>query len=354
MAIYYSGMDPVTQGALGSCFANNFYPKHLRDSFKQHKIFYLLLAFAAGMAPDLDVLIRSQADPMLYFKFHRHFTHSLIFIPVGASLVASAFFLVSKIKNYALNFTSLYGVSILAYSSHALLDSCTSYGTLLAWPFSSHRYHWDVISIIDPIYTTLLIASILCFFINKHKLKLFFFTLSFAYIAFGFHMQKQAASFHTQQIAQRGHVPFAQVVKPSFANLLLWRVLYIYDGYIYSDAVRISLFSNNNKFFEGEKIKQYTVSRDFPSHLKKGQSYTDAKLFSWFSSHYIADLSDNQEYIDLYDMRYAILPHKLSGMWGLRFHKQKDNNQKPQRLNNRNVAKGNFKRFWEMLSDREY
>jgi len=37
----------------------------------------------AGMAPDLDILIRSSSDPLLKLEFHRHFSHSLFFIPVG-------------------------------------------------------------------------------------------------------------------------------------------------------------------------------------------------------------------------------------------------------------------------------
>ncbi len=36
------------------------------------------------MAADLDVLIKSSTDPLLALEYHRHFTHSLLFIPVGA------------------------------------------------------------------------------------------------------------------------------------------------------------------------------------------------------------------------------------------------------------------------------
>jgi hypothetical protein len=42
------------------------------------------------MAPDLDVLISSRTDPLLFLEYHRQFTHSLVFIPFGAGLVALA------------------------------------------------------------------------------------------------------------------------------------------------------------------------------------------------------------------------------------------------------------------------
>ena len=41
----------------------------------------------------------------------------------------------------------------LGYSTHGLLDACTSYGTQLFWPFSNERISWNNISIVDPLFT---------------------------------------------------------------------------------------------------------------------------------------------------------------------------------------------------------
>ncbi|GAL32009.1 integral membrane protein [Vibrio maritimus] len=38
------------------------------------------LGLLSGLAPDIDVLIRSSHDPLLFLEFHRQFTHSLLFI----------------------------------------------------------------------------------------------------------------------------------------------------------------------------------------------------------------------------------------------------------------------------------
>ena len=85
------------------------------------------------MAPDLDVLINSEKNPLLSIEYHRHFTHSFFFIPFGALLIAAFYYLFLKNK---FTFKRIYVISFLAYSTHGLLDACTSYGTLLFWPFS--------------------------------------------------------------------------------------------------------------------------------------------------------------------------------------------------------------------------
>ena len=74
-------MDPVTQAALGSVFAQS------SASAKQLGKAALIGALA-GMAADLDVLIRSDTDPLFALEFHRHFTHSLLFIPFAGLLCA--------------------------------------------------------------------------------------------------------------------------------------------------------------------------------------------------------------------------------------------------------------------------
>ena len=74
-------MDPLTQGALGAAL-----PQAANAS--RYAASAGLLGFLAGMAADLDVLIRSSEDPLLFLEYHRQFTHSLVFIPAGGLLCA--------------------------------------------------------------------------------------------------------------------------------------------------------------------------------------------------------------------------------------------------------------------------
>jgi len=108
------------------------------------------IGFLAGLAPDLDVLIRSSTDPILFLEYHRQFSHSLFFIPFGALIISLLIFPLFK-KSMSLK--KVYLASFLGYATHGLLDACTSYGTLLFWPFSNERITWNNISIVDPLFT---------------------------------------------------------------------------------------------------------------------------------------------------------------------------------------------------------
>ena len=74
-------MDPVTQGVLGATLPQ-------ATVKKSHIVYAGILGLLGGMAPDLDVLIRSPNDPLLFLEFHRQFTHSLFFIPIGGLICA--------------------------------------------------------------------------------------------------------------------------------------------------------------------------------------------------------------------------------------------------------------------------
>ena len=78
-------MDPLAQGLAGASLAGAC----ARDKEEARRS--LLVGFAAGLLADLDVFIRSPEDPLLRLEFHRQFTHSLLFIPVGGLFVAALF-----------------------------------------------------------------------------------------------------------------------------------------------------------------------------------------------------------------------------------------------------------------------
>ncbi|MCY4523261.1 MAG: metal-dependent hydrolase, partial [Halobacteriovoraceae bacterium] len=75
-------MDPLSQGVVGAAFSQSMAKK------EEAKLAFAV-GFGAGLLADIDVLIRSSADPLLKIEYHRHFTHSLVFIPLGGLLAAS-------------------------------------------------------------------------------------------------------------------------------------------------------------------------------------------------------------------------------------------------------------------------
>ena len=87
-------MDPLTQGVLGSAVAQ-------QSANKKNIIIATLFGFLSGLAPDLDIFIRSNHDPLLALEYHRQFTHSLIFIPIGGLICAVIFYYLFA-KDFAL------------------------------------------------------------------------------------------------------------------------------------------------------------------------------------------------------------------------------------------------------------
>ena len=157
-------MDPISQGTVGAVFAQSV-------ANKNNIIKIGIIGFLAGLAPDLDVFIRSSTDPILSLEYHRQFTHSLLFIPFGAMIFALMIFPLIK---RSLSFKTIYVASFLGYATHGLLDACTSYGTLLFWPFSNERVTWNNISVVDPLFTIPILVLVLTAMITRKRLFSFF------------------------------------------------------------------------------------------------------------------------------------------------------------------------------------
>ena len=228
-------MDPVSQGVVGAALAQSALPR------RQMAIVALIGALA-GMAADIDVLIQSPDDPLLFLEFHRQFTHSLVFIPVGALLVAGA--LRTLTRNRAawqdVTWNHLYLAAFAGYASHGLLDSCTSYGTQLFWPFTDARVSWDIISIVDPLFTIPLLVGVIASARSSRVVYARGAALwALVYLGIGVIQHERAMSVASAVAVQRGHTAERLTVKPSFANLLVWKAIYLDDAEYYVDAVRV-------------------------------------------------------------------------------------------------------------------
>ena len=299
-------MDPISQGVLGASFAQ------AAAKNKEKIVAAAWFGALAGMAPDLDVLIQSPADPLLFLEFHRQFTHALIFIPIGALLVAWPLFkLQVRFFQQYLSFRESYLFCLLGYATHGLLDACTSYGTQLFWPFSDERFAWNNSSIVDPLFTIpLLVLVVLAGYKRTRGFAVAACLWALSYLSFGWvQMDRAIAAGHTVA-AQRGHVPQRLTVKPSFANLILWKVIYEFDEEYYVDAVRVF---GQGQWCAGEDIAKFNVDREFPTLAQDSQQRIDIERFRWFSDDYLAVNAAGH----VIDMRYSFLPNEVAAMWGI-------------------------------------
>ena len=305
-------MDPISQAAAGATFAQS---ASRIESIRKAA----LIGALAGLAPDLDVFIRSAQDPLLVLEYHRQFTHSLFFIPFGA-LICAVVFYVLLAKRWQLSFARIYVFSLLGYGSHGLLDACTTYGTQLFWPFSDMRVAWNTVSVIDPLFTLPLIVCLLLALIKKSRLAyLIGFAWALFYLALGWVQGERAEAIGFQLAKQRGHSPSLLEAKPSFANILVWKVVYEFNGRFYVDAVRPGFTTPT--IWEGESIAKLNIARDFAwllgeNKARYAQQLEDIKRFTHFSSGFIG--VDGKVPNSLIDIRYSMLPQQIDGLWGIR------------------------------------
>lgn len=299
-------MDPVTQGVLGASLSQS-----MARNRKQTAIAGLF-GLLSGMAPDLDVFIRSGNDPLLFLEYHRHFTHSLAFIPFGGLLCgALLYFLLGRRWEVTFKLSVLY--CTLGYATHALLDACTSYGTQLFWPFSNVRIAWNTMSIVDPIYTLPIITGVLLAAIKKKpRIAKIAFAWALIYPCIGFFQHNRAMTAGLALATERGHAPLRIDAKPSFANIILWKVIYETDEHYYVDAVRVM---QEIKRYPGDRIKKLDIARDFSWLDVESQQAKDIERFRWFSNDYIAQ--DPNDPNRIVDVRYSFVPNQITALWGI-------------------------------------
>lgn len=297
-------MDPVTQGVLGASVGQAASrASDLRAA--------AVLAALSGMAPDLDVLIRSDVDPLLFLEYHRHFTHSLVFIPFGALLCAGVFHWFVRGR---FSFVQTWLYCLLGYATHGLLDACTTYGTQLFWPFSNVRVAWNAISVVDPLFTVPALGLVIASFWWS-SLRLAWIALAWMglYMGFGAVQNVRAEQAGAELAASRGHAPVSISAKPGFANLLLWKVVYEVDGVFHVDAIRVGF---DVDVYEGQRARRLDVARDLPWLDPDSQQARDIERFRWFSNDHLAVLADVP--YEVADIRYSLLPNEVAPLWGIR------------------------------------
>lgn len=226
-------MDPISQAALGSAVAGQFCSKRLGS-------WSLLLGACGGALADIDVVWGGLGDPALPWDLHRHFTHALIFIPVGGVLAALPFLLLKKLRE---EWRSVLLASIVGYATHGFLDAATAWGTYLYWPFSDQRVGWDWISVIDPLFTLPLLVGIgltasrpkgITRYVNTVGL-----IAALLYLGFGVVQHERALSVQQDLASSRGHTMEQHQVTPTIGNVLIWRSLYVHEGQVYADGIRL-------------------------------------------------------------------------------------------------------------------
>lgn len=292
-------VDPLTHALAGATLA-------WAASGKRIGRRALWIGGAAALLPDVDVLIRSAADPLLAIEHHRGFTHALLFVPLGGLLAALPFSARGGLRWAAVL------AGILAYASHSLLDAATTYGTQLFWPFSRLRVGLDIISIVDPIFTAAVLAGAIAAFANRRRAVMIALAVAVMWLAIGFVQRERASAAQARLASARSDSLDRGAVFPTIGNTLVWRSIYETHGALRIDRIRVPWFGDAT----------YATVTTLPvasldTEPRDTRTLRDLARFAWFSDGWIARPPADPSVIG--DARYSMRGDRYEPVWGIRF-----------------------------------
>ena len=301
-------MDFITQNLLGGIVGQAAFSRALGRKA-------LWPAMLGGALPDFDFLLKGLADPALPYEWHRFVTHAFVLVPPLGALAALPFF---ALRSYRTAWRATLGAALLGCATHAVLDTFTSYGTHIWWPFVSGRSAWDSMSIIDPIYSGVLLLGVLgTLIVGRGKPALVAFLLSLVYLTFGISQHDRAARAQAELAAQRGHEIEAGRVLPSLGNVILFRSVYrTADGMIHADAIRVGLF-RDPLVRDGASAARVTLD-DLPATADDARTRDVIERFSRFADGYMTMTQLDATTYLVADDRLSLDPAAFAPLWGVR------------------------------------
>lgn len=322
-------MDTLTHALLGAAIGQAAFGRKLGWRAT-------VIGVVAAELPDLDFFIHHADDPLLNIELHRHFTHSFVFSPVIALAAVLPWWFRAEHRAQRL---TLFLCGLAACWSHILLDACTSYGTQFLVPFTQHRFGWDFISIIDPVFTLALLTGLVANAIASRRRKTneppaaesalrvphpafhyrwVWAALGFgaAYLALGALQKLRAHAAQADLARARGHRIERSEAMPTLGNQLVWRSLYLHDGRIHSDRLRVPWFGPPT-VRAGESLPLVTARDLAPAEAARITRHNSFTRFAHFSDGWTARAPGDPTVIG--DMRYSLSAKAFDPIWGIRF-----------------------------------
>ncbi len=301
-------MDSLTHAFLGAATAQVTTGKSLGKKA-------VWVGAIAGMLPDVDVFIRSSQDPTVFMIYHRNFTHALSFIILGgliAGLLSLALF-----KKLRPQWRYVFIAAIAAYATHGLLDSATSYGTLLFWPFSDRRVAWDLIAIVDPIFTLILIIGVIVAYRRQSRYPvLIAICCCLLYLTFAGWQHTRALAVQQQLALERNQKMIKGRAMPKLGQVFGYNSVYISGNRVYLDEIATPLFKAAYPI-AGISVPLFCVQCMSATLVGNKTLFHDFTVFSWFTDGYMTALS--QRPLVVGDLRYTRKLTPLTTAWAIEF-----------------------------------
>ena len=288
-------MDSLTQFTLGAavsalCLGKTLGPRKAA-----------LIGGVLGTLPDLDVFLPFD-DPVDSFVFHRGWTHSVLIHALAAPLIGEL--LVRSFKALTGHRFLVWLSVFLCFTTHAMIDAMTVYGTRMFWPLYPDPIGVGSIFIIDLVYTVPLLAAVIWAFLRKHwsaGLRNGLATAlmaSSAYMALGLVWQANAES-RAKIIFARAGIDTNSIFAIASPFNSVWRVIGLQDDRYHN--LYLSLFDDDLK------ARIYAHPRHPELAACLGDNAAFEKL-QWFSRGYYRVDMEGQNII-VSDLRMGLTPN---------------------------------------------
>jgi len=286
-------MDSLTQIVLGAAVAEAVLGKKIGNKA-------MLYGAIAGTIPDLDVIASFFTDTVTALEIHRGFTHSIFFSVLFAPVFA---FIATKYETYK-NFKSWTLLFFWVFITHPILDSQTTWGTQLFWPFDI-RLAFKNIFVVDPLYTIpFLLFLILAMRQKKATMKRRYYNnlglvISSLYLVLT--LVLKGVSYHkfTRELEEQGINYKTIKTKPTPLNTILWTA---------NVETEKSYLIGNSSFLDqypvqfSEYPKNHYLLGDIKKHPKTKRMIAISK--GWFT----INTKNNILYFN--DLRFGVLSMK--------------------------------------------
>jgi inner membrane protein len=285
--------DPFTHLMAGTLIA--------KSGLRQHYGWVALMTLMISATfPDIDVLYRPDSSWKALLH-HRGITHSLFGALILSFLIGGVIYFFAPLKRFWL----LVGLSALGLCTHIFLDLCTSWGTQIFAPFSSKRYGWGLISIIDRYVLLILLVSVFLSLrggkrsatYSKLGLVIFGVYLLLALFANRSAYRKIAADLGKEGIKSIRITPYPS----NFGPITRWYGVAEGEKAFYYFP-RVSIFSQNN-----DKHQTYPKIGS-NRYIERALEDESGKLFRWFADYLFIDYrvaEKGKHIVEFWDLRFG-------------------------------------------------